>query len=87
MNLHQKYSQALRNTAERHPDDLIANAASAVAVKLETLGTPWGTQSEDITDTDHSIMQYAEQWNGSTEHQQQMEKLNPRSRRNVLKNR
>ena len=36
-----KYDLSLRNVAERHPNDIIANAASALAVKMESLGTAY----------------------------------------------
>ena len=50
--------QALRDTAERHPNDIIANAASSLAVKLESINTTFGIRTKDITDTDRALIRY-----------------------------
>jgi hypothetical protein len=57
-----KYDLSLRNVAERHPNDIIANAASALAVKMESLGTAFGTDETDITETDRQLMEMAISW-------------------------
>jgi len=57
-----KYDLSLRNVAERHPNDIIANAASALAVKMESLGTAFGTDETDITETDRHLMEMAISW-------------------------
>lgn len=54
-----KIQLALRTTAEKDPNDIIANSASALAVKLETFGTNFGTTLSDITDTDYKLIDYA----------------------------
>lgn len=51
-----KIQCALRNCAERDPDDVIANRASALAVKLEGYGSVFG--SSDITELDAMLIRY-----------------------------
>jgi len=50
--------QALRDTAETHHNDIIANAASSLAVKLESINTTFGIRTKDITDTDRDVIRY-----------------------------
>jgi hypothetical protein len=50
--------QALRDTAERHPNDIIANAASALAVRLESINTTFGIRAADVTDTERDLIRY-----------------------------
>ena len=50
---------ALRNTAERDCNDIIANAASALAVRLESVGTAFGMKIKDLTSVDRQLIQYA----------------------------
>lgn len=52
-------SQALRNCAERDRNDIIANSASALAVRLEGVGSTFGMQIKDMTAVDRQIVQYA----------------------------
>jgi len=47
---------ALRTTAERHDNDIIANAASALAVRLETVNTAFGMQLDDLTQLDRQLI-------------------------------
>jgi hypothetical protein len=51
----------LRNTAERDPNDIIANAASDLAVRLEAVGTAFGMRLTDLTGVDRQLIQYATQ--------------------------
>jgi hypothetical protein len=51
--------KALRNTAERDRNDIIANAASDLAVRLEAVNTTFGMKIKDLTDLDRQIIQYA----------------------------
>jgi molecular chaperone GrpE (heat shock protein) len=51
----------LRNTAERDHNDIIANAASDLAVRLEAVGTAFGMQLRDLTGVDRQLIQYATQ--------------------------
>ncbi len=51
--------KALRNCAERDPNDIIANAASDLAVRLEAVNTTFGMRLKDLTDVDRQIIQYA----------------------------
>lgn len=50
---------ALRNTAERDNNDIIANAASDLATRLDRVGTVFGTRLEDLTELDHQIIEHA----------------------------
>ena len=50
---------ALRTTAERDANDIIANAASDLAVRLESVGTTFGTRIESLTGVDRQMIQYA----------------------------
>ena len=50
---------ALRTTAERDVNDIIANAASALAVRLEAVGTAFGMSLKDLTNVDRQLIQYA----------------------------
>ena len=56
--LHQ-IQKALRNTAERDRNDIIANSASALAVRLEAVGTAFGMRLTDLTNLDRQLIQYA----------------------------
>lgn len=56
--LHQ-IQKALRNTAERDANDIIANSASALAVRLEAVGTAFGMRLTDLTNLDRQLIQYA----------------------------
>ena len=58
-----RIDRSLRNVAERHPNDTIANSASALAVKLETLGLNFGTRQEEITDLDRHLIKFSISWN------------------------
>ena len=49
-----KIRKNLYNTAERDTNDVIANAASALAVRLET-----GKESYELTDIDRRIISYS----------------------------
>jgi hypothetical protein len=51
----------LRNAAERDANDIIANAASDLAVRLEAVGTAFGMQLRDLTGVDRQLIQYATQ--------------------------
>jgi hypothetical protein len=51
--------KALRNTAERDPNDIIANAASDLAVRLEAVNTTFGMRLKDLTDLDRQIIKHA----------------------------
>jgi len=51
----------LRNTAERDANDIIANAASDLAVRLEAVGTAFGMRIQDLTSVDRQLIQYATQ--------------------------
>jgi hypothetical protein len=51
----------LRNTAERDANDIIANAASDLAVRLEAVGTAFGMKLADLTGVDRQLIQYATQ--------------------------
>lgn len=51
--------KALRNTAERDVNDIIANCASALAVRLEGVGTAFGMSLKDLTAVDRQLIQYA----------------------------
>jgi len=51
----------LRNTAERDANDIIANAASDLAVRLEAVGTTFGMKLADLTGVDRQLIQYATQ--------------------------
>jgi molecular chaperone GrpE (heat shock protein) len=51
----------LRNTAERDRNDIIANAASDLAVRLEAVGTIFGMKLTDLTGVDRQLIQYATQ--------------------------
>jgi len=51
----------LRNTAERDANDIIANAASDLAVRLEAVGTAFGMQLRDLSGVDRQLIQYATQ--------------------------
>jgi hypothetical protein len=50
---------ALRSVAEQDPNDIIANAASALVVRLETVGTVWGMQLSELSDLDRQLIQYS----------------------------
>ena len=50
---------ALRTTAERDANDIIANAASDLAVRLESVGTTFGTRIESLTSVDRQMIHYA----------------------------
>jgi hypothetical protein len=50
---------ALRNTAERDINDIIANSASALAVRLEGVGTAFGMKINELTAVDRQLIQYA----------------------------
>lgn len=54
-------SIALRTTAERDANDIIANSASALAVRLESVGTAFGMTLKDLTAVDRQLIQYAVQ--------------------------
>jgi len=51
--------KGLRNCAERDPNDIIANAASDLAVRLEAVNTNFGMRLKDLTDLDRQIIQYS----------------------------
>ena len=51
--------KGLRNCAERDSNDIIANAASDLAVRLEAVNTTFGMRLKDLTDLDRQIIQYA----------------------------
>jgi len=57
--------RALRTVAERHNNDIIANAASALSVRLEGMGTVWGMSVCDITPLDRQLIEYAVGYNSS----------------------
>jgi hypothetical protein len=50
---------ALRTAAETDNNDIIANAASALAVQLEGVGTAFGMKLTDLTAVDRQLIQYA----------------------------
>lgn len=50
---------SLRTTAEQDPNDIIANSASDLSVRLETVGTTFGMALTDLTDVDRQLIQYA----------------------------
>jgi hypothetical protein len=54
-----KIQKALRNTAERDINDIIANSASALAVRLESVGTSFGMSLRDLTSVDQQLIKYA----------------------------
>jgi hypothetical protein len=60
-----KIQKALRNTAERDINDIIANCASALAVRLEGVGTSFGMKLTDLTAVDRQMIQYALQKHGA----------------------
>jgi hypothetical protein len=57
---------ALRTMAEQEPNDLLANSASALAVRLESVGTSFGMTLESLTDVDRQIIQHAMQYKAIT---------------------
>lgn len=50
---------ALRNTAEQDHNDILANAASDLSVRLESVGTTFGMKLADLTDLDRQLIQYS----------------------------
>lgn len=50
---------ALRTMAEQEPNDILANSASDLAVRLETAGTTFGMALADLTDVDRQLIQHA----------------------------
>lgn len=50
---------ALRTTAEQDRNDIIANSASALSVRLESMGTTFGMSVRSITPVDRQLIQYA----------------------------
>jgi hypothetical protein len=51
--------KALRNTAEREINDIIANCASALAVRLEGVSSTFGMNLQELTSVDRQLIQYA----------------------------
>lgn len=45
--------------AEQEPNDILANSASDLAVRLETAGTTFGMALADLTDVDRQLIQHA----------------------------
>lgn len=66
MMLHQ-IQTALRTTAEQDINDIIANSASDLSVRLETVGSTFGMSLTDLTDVDRQLIQYALSQNPQTE--------------------
>lgn len=60
----QKIMQTLRDVAETHPNDVIANAASALAARMEIMPEP--IRAEQFTGTELDLIRYSHQW--LTEH-------------------
>jgi len=54
-----KIQAALRHTAERNDNDLLGNSASALAVRLETVGSTFGMSLTDLTELDQQLIRYA----------------------------
>jgi hypothetical protein len=50
---------ALRNTAEQDHNDIIANSASALAVRLESVGTAFGMKISDLSTVDRQLIEHA----------------------------
>lgn len=50
---------ALCNTAERDQNDILANCASELSSRLETVNCAFGITLKDISATDYQLMQYA----------------------------
>jgi hypothetical protein len=51
--------EALSILAARHKNDIIANAASVLAGRIESIGSPFGTRLSDLSNLDRQMMQYA----------------------------
>ena len=54
-----KIQAALRHTAERDNNDLLSNSASALVVRLETVGSTFGMSLTDLTKLDQQLIRYA----------------------------
>lgn len=50
---------ALRHTATVHENHVIANAAAALAVKLEGIGTAFGCSYADVTELDRAVIRHS----------------------------
>ena len=65
----QQIMQNLRNVAERHPDDVIANRASDFAWRLETAGGVYGPSLDpnQWAAWELELAKYAARWNRKQE--------------------
>lgn len=50
---------ALRTVAERDNNDIIANCASDLVVRLESLNAAFGTSAKNFSTVDQQIIEYA----------------------------
>ena len=50
---------ALRTVAERDKNDIIANCASDLVVRLESLNTTFGTTAKNFSSVDQQLIEYA----------------------------
>jgi hypothetical protein len=50
---------ALRNVAERDQNDIIANCASDLVVRLESLNATFGTTAKNFSSVDQQLIEYA----------------------------
>ena len=50
---------ALGEVAAKDDNDILANAASALNVRLEGVGTTFGMKLSDLSDVDRQIIRYA----------------------------
>lgn len=50
---------ALRTVAERDQNDIIANCASDLVVRLESLNTTFGTTAKNFSAVDQQLIEYA----------------------------
>lgn len=56
----QTIMQTLRDTAETHPNDVIANAASALAARMEIMREP--ITVAQFSENEISVIRYSHQW-------------------------
>lgn len=50
---------ALRTVAERDNNDIIANCASDLVVRLESLNSTFGTTAKNFSSVDQQLIEYA----------------------------
>lgn len=50
---------ALRTVAERDVNDIIANSASDLVVRLESVGSAFGITLRDLSNVDRQLIRYA----------------------------